>query len=66
MCLEGRGQRQRPGQRGDPRLFAQRRAQDTLRGLIGKDVHLRGSFMGAMTQHQQGAIVMQVTEADEI
>ena len=40
--------------------------QQTLRGLIGKDVHLRGSFMGAMTQHHKAPIVMQVTEADEI
>lgn len=40
--------------------------QQTLRGLIGKDVHLRGSFMGAMTQHHKAPIVMQVKEAGEI
>jgi hypothetical protein len=40
--------------------------QETLRKLIGKDVHLQGSFMGAMTQHHKAPIVMQVTEADEI
>ena len=40
--------------------------QETLRKLIGKDVHLEGSFMGAMTQHHKAPIVMQVTEADEI
>ena len=39
--------------------------QETLRKLIGKDVHLEGSFMGAMTQHHKAPIVMQVTEADE-
>jgi hypothetical protein len=36
--------------------------QETLRSLIGKDVHLRGSFMGAMTQHHKA----QVKDADEI
>ncbi|WP_195930420.1 DUF4431 domain-containing protein [Hyphomicrobium album] len=40
--------------------------QKTLRSLIGKDVHLRGSFMGAHTQHHKAPIVMQVQEADEI
>lgn len=40
--------------------------QETLRKLNGKDVHLEGSFMGAMTQHHKAPIVMQVTEADEI
>jgi hypothetical protein len=40
--------------------------QETLRKLIGKDVHLEGSFMVAMTQHHKAPIVMQVTEADEI
>jgi hypothetical protein len=38
----------------------------TLRELVGKDVHLRGTFMGAMTQHHKAPVVMQVTEADEI
>jgi hypothetical protein len=42
------------------------KTHETLRGLIGKDVHLRGSFMGAMTQHHKAPIVMQVAEADEI
>lgn len=40
--------------------------QATLRGLIGKDVHVRGSLMGALTQHHKAPIVMQVREADEI
>lgn len=40
--------------------------QATLRRLIGKDVQLHGSFMGAMTQHHKAPIVMQVIEADEI
>jgi uncharacterized protein (DUF305 family) len=29
-------------------------------------VPLRGSFIGAMTQHHKAPIVMQVKEADEI
>jgi hypothetical protein len=40
--------------------------QETLRSLIGKDVHLRGSLMGAHTQHHKAPIVMQVQEADAI
>lgn len=40
--------------------------QETLRALIGKDVHLRGSLMGAQTQHHKAPIVMQVKDADEI
>jgi hypothetical protein len=40
--------------------------QETLRSLIGKDVHVRGSLMGAHTQHHKAPIVMQVKEADEI
>ena len=39
--------------------------QETLRSLIGKDVPLRGSFMGAKTQRHKAPIVMQVKEADE-
>jgi hypothetical protein len=40
--------------------------QETLRSLIGKDVHLRGSLMGAHTQHHKAPIVMRAREADEI
>jgi hypothetical protein len=40
--------------------------EQTLRGLVGKDVHLRGSLMGAITQHHKAPIVMRVREADEI
>ena len=36
------------------------------RALVGKDVHLRGSLMGAVTQHHKAPIVMRVLEADEI
>ena len=34
--------------------------------LVGKDVHVRGSMMGATTQHHKAPIVMQLIEADEI
>jgi hypothetical protein len=37
-----------------------------LRAMVGKDVHLRGSLMGAVTKHHKAPIVMQVSEADEI
>jgi hypothetical protein len=37
-----------------------------LQRLVGKDVHLRGPMMGAITQHHKAPIVMQVSEADEI
>ena len=37
-----------------------------LRAMVGKDVHLRGSLMGAATKHHKAPIVMQVSEADEI
>ena len=40
--------------------------QETLRALIGKDVHLRGSLMGAITQHHKAPVVMRVREADAI
>ena len=40
--------------------------EETLRGLVGKDVHLRGSLMGAITQHHKAPVVMRVREADEI
>ena len=40
--------------------------QETLRSLIGKDVHLRRSLMEAHTHHHKAPIVMQVKEADEI
>ena len=34
--------------------------------LVGKDVHLLGSVMGAVTRHHMAPIVMRVREADEI
>jgi hypothetical protein len=37
-----------------------------LRALVGKDVHVRGTLMGAITQHHRAPIVMQATEADAI
>ncbi len=42
------------------------KVQASLPGLVGKDVHVRGSMMGATTQHHKAPIVMQLIEADEI
>ena len=61
MCLEGPEDSDSVRQ---ARKFTSTRSndgtQETLRKLIGKDVHLEGSFMGAMTQHHKAPIVMQV------
>lgn len=67
MCLEGSEDSDQVPASAEIHVYALDEAtQDTLRGLIGKDVHLEGSFMGAMTQHHKAPIVMQVAEADEI
>lgn len=67
MCLEGPEESDHVSASAEIHVYSLDDAtQDTLRGLIGKDVHLEGSFMGAMTQHHKAPIVMQVTEADEI
>ncbi len=67
MCLEGPEDSDHVPASAEIHVYSQHDAtQETLRKLIGKDVHLEGSFMGAMTQHHKAPIVMQVTEADEI
>lgn len=67
MCLEGPEDSDRVPASAEIHVYSTDDAtQETLRQLIGKDVHLQGSFMGAMTQHHKAPIVMQVTEADEI
>jgi Domain of unknown function (DUF4431) len=40
--------------------------QSSLRKLVGKDVHVEGTMMGAITQHHKAPIVMEATEADAI
>ena len=67
MCLEGPEDSDHVPASAEIHAYSQDDAtQEALRKLIGKDVHLEGSFMGAMTQHHKAPIVMQVTEADEI
>ncbi len=67
MCLEGPEDSDQVSASAEIHVYSMDEAtQETLRQLIGKDVHLEGSFIGAMTQHHKAPIVMQVTEADEI
>jgi hypothetical protein len=67
MCLEGPEESDSVPASTEIHVYSlDDRIHATLRELIGKDVHLEGSFMGAMTQHHKAPIVMQVTEADEI
>ena len=67
MCLEGTEDSDQVSASAEIHMYSMNDGtQETLRKLIGKDVHLEGSFMGAMTQHHKVPIVMQVTEADEI
>jgi hypothetical protein len=37
-----------------------------LKGLVGRDVHLRGTPFAAHTAHHHAPIVMEVSEIDEI
>jgi hypothetical protein len=67
MCLEGLEDSDNVPASTEVHVYSlDDKIQEALRGLIGKDVHLRGTFMGAMTQHHKAPIVMQVTEADAI
>ena len=67
MCLEGLEDSDNVPASTEVHVYSlDDKIQEALRGLIGKDVHLRGTFMGAMTQHHKAPIVMQVTDADEI
>jgi uncharacterized protein DUF4431 len=67
MCLEGPEDSDHVPASAEIHVYSMNDGtQETLRKLIGKDVHLEGSFMGAMTQHHKAPIVMQVTAADEI
>jgi hypothetical protein len=67
MCLEGPEDSDNVPASAEVHVYSlDDKLQESLRGLIGKDVHLRGTFMGAMTQHHKAPIVMQVTEADAI
>ncbi|MEO8419681.1 MAG: hypothetical protein ABI457_00680 [Hyphomicrobium sp.] len=67
MCLEGPEDSDNVSATAEIHVYSlDDKIHGTLRGLIGKDVHLEGTFMGAMTQHHKAPIVMQVTAADEI
>jgi hypothetical protein len=67
MCLEGPEDSDNVPASAEIHVYSlDDKIQESLRALIGKDVHLRGTFMGAMTQHHKAPIVMQVTEADAI
>ena len=67
MCLEGPEDSDSVPASAEVHVYSlDDRIHQSLRSLIGKDVHLRGTFMGAMTQHHKAPIVMQVTEADAI
>ena len=67
MCLEGPEDTDSVAASAEIHVYSlDDTIHETLRGLIGKDAHLRGTFMGAMTQHHKAPVVMQVTEADEI
>ncbi len=67
MCLEGSEDSDNVSAAAEIHVYSlDDKIHEALRGLIGKDVHLEGTFMGAMTQHHKAPIVMQVTAADEI
>ena len=64
MCLEGPEDTDNVPASAEIHVYSlDDKLQESLRRLIGKDVHLRGTFMGAMTQHHKAPIVMQATEA---
>lgn len=67
MCLEGAEATDNVPGSTEVHVYAQDEGVDgVLRAMVGKDVHLRGSLMGAVTMHHKAPIVMQVVEADEI
>ena len=67
MCLEGPEDSDSVPATAEIHVYSlDDKIHGTLRGLIGKDVHLEGTFMGAMTRYHKAPIVMQVTAADEI
>jgi hypothetical protein len=67
MCLAGAGETDNVEDSAEIHVYADDAGvEETLRSLVGKDVHLRGSLMGAVTQHHKAPIVMRVREADEI
>jgi Domain of unknown function (DUF4431) len=67
MCLKGDEDSDNVPASAEIHVYSlEDKIQETLRGLVGKDVQLHGNFMGAMTQHHKAPIVMQVIKADEI
>jgi Domain of unknown function (DUF4431) len=67
MCLSGDEDTDNVAETKEIHVYSPDEAlQSSLRGLAGKDVQVRGTMMGAVTQHHKAPIVMQATEADEI
>jgi hypothetical protein len=67
ICLSGAEDSDNINESAEIHVYSDDAGVDqTLRSLIGKDVHLRGSLMGAITQHHKAPVVMRVREADEI
>jgi hypothetical protein len=67
MCLKGSEPTDNVASSTELHVFSLDEDVDgALRSMVGKDVHLRGSFAGATTKFHKAPIVMQVDEADEI
>lgn len=67
MCLTGSEASDNVAASTEVQVFSFDEVIDgALRAMVGKDVHVRGSLMGAVTKHHKAPIVMQVTEADKI
>jgi hypothetical protein len=67
ICLSGAEDSDNVNQSAEIHVYSDDAdVEQTLRSLVGKDVHLRGSLMGAVTQDHKAPVVMRVREADEI
>ncbi len=67
LCLKGEDELDNVEETTELHVFG---ANDAVHGaivkLVGQDVHLRGRFMGAHTQHHKAPILMEVSEADTL
>ncbi len=65
VCLKGDDEMDNVEETTELHVFG---ANDAVHGaivkLVGQDVHLRGRFMGAHTQHHKAPILMEVSEVD--
>jgi hypothetical protein len=67
MCLEGSEDSDKVPASAEIHVYAEDEdTQKALQALAGRDVHVRGPLMGALTQHHKAPIVMQVLEVDEL